>query len=361
MATVPKLLARGHAAGVVSPARTGKAGDPGGVAYKLAPGLGLAVGVACVATLLGHWEPIVGAPVFGIVIGLALAPLVGRHAAMSPGVSFAGKRVLQAAIVVLGTGLSLAQVVSTGVGSLPVMLGTLALALVGAWVLGRALHIRGDLATLVGVGTGICGASAIAATTAVIEAAEVDVAYAISTIFTFNVIAVLAYPQLGHLMGLSQHGFGLWAGTAINDVSSVVAAAYTYGHAAGSYAVVVKLTRTLMIIPICIALAGWRVRRSAAGAGMAARVPWRRLFPWFIAWFVVAVAVNTLGLIPSGWHHDLSTVSVFLITVALAAIGLSARFADMRRIGPRPLVLGACLWATVGAGSLLLQFVAGYA
>ena len=238
----------------------------------LVPGLLACAAIAAVATAVGRLVPVVGAPVCGIVFGVGLGVVVRKRALdapLQPGVSFASRVVLQLAIVVLGTGLSLAQVAKTGWSSLPVLLGTLALALLAAWGVGRLLGIDGDLRTLIGVGTGICGASAIAATTAVIGAAEADVAYAISTIFAFNVIAVLTYPTLGHLLGLSQHAFGLWSGTAINDTSSVIAAAYTYGHAAGDYGVVVKLTRTLMIIPITIALSVMTRRRATKAAASA--------------------------------------------------------------------------------------------
>ena len=269
------------------------------------------------------------------------------------------------------------------------MLGTLSLALLAAWGVGRLLGISGDLRTLIGVGTGICGASAIAATTAVIGAAEADVAYAISTIFAFNVIAVLTYPMLGHLMGLSQHAFGLWAGTAINDTSSVIAAAYTYGLAAGNFGVVVKLTRTLMIIPITIGLAVLSRRReaaelSAAAAGAAAleapeahdalarpasaavkssparrRLRFTQLVPWFLIGFVLAAGLNSLGGVPRAAHSPLSTLSLFLITTALSGIGLATRPLQLRNAGLRPLLLGAILWATVGVGSLLLQALTG--
>lgn len=355
----------------------------------LLPGLLTCAAIAAVATLLGRLVPVIGPPVCGIVLGVAVGVVLRRRSLderLRPGVSFAGRTVLQLAIVVLGTGLSLAQVATTGWSSLPVLLGTLSLALLAAWGVGRLLGIDGDLRTLIGVGTGICGASAIAATTAVIGAAEADVAYAISTIFAFNVIAVLTYPTLGHLLGLSQHAFGLWAGTAINDTSSVVAAAYTYGHAAGDYGVVVKLTRTLMIIPITIALAVMTRRRETAAiareaaavanaatsedlhdvspaAGMD-RVARRRiriwqLVPWFLIGFLAAAALNSLGGVPQGAHSPLSTLSLFLITMALSAIGLSTRPLALRNAGLRPLALGAILWATVGISSLLLQAATG--
>jgi len=281
--------------------------------------------------------------------------------------------VLQCSVVLLGAQLSIAEAARVGVSSLPVMLGTLAICLGAAWLYGRLLGIPGDLRTLIGVGTGICGGSAIAAAAPVIEAASTDVAYAISTIFLFNIAAVLAFPLLGHALGLSQQSFGLFAGTAVNDTSSVVATATTYGAAATSHAVVVKLVRTLMIIPICLGLAALteRKRRPAAPpagapssepAAAPARVsPGRliRLVPWFLIGFVVMAAVNSAGVIPAAAHAPLQHVSVFLVAVALSAIGLSTNVAALRTAGPRPLLLGALLWITVVAASLGLQALTG--
>jgi uncharacterized integral membrane protein (TIGR00698 family) len=325
-------------------------------ASRISPGLVTAVVVAAAASALGHALPVVGGPVFGIVLGVLLATFVPalRSTACAPGYKVASTQVLQLSIVVLGTGLSLQQVVHVGGGSLPVLFGTLTVALGGAWVLGRALKVDRDTRTLIGVGTGICGASAIAATTAVIRPKDTEVAYALGTIFTFNIVAVLVFPPIGHLLGMSPHAFGLWSGTAINDTSSVVAAAYTYGGDAGPYAVVVKLTRTLMIIPIVLVLAVVRARRDGGGfRGM----PWRRVVPLFLIGFVAASTVDTLGLVPEAWHPALSWLGTFLITTALAGIGLSLRLADMRRAGHRPLLLGALLWAAVAVSSLGLQAI----
>jgi len=327
---------------------------------RLLPGLALVAAIAAVATFLGSLLPVIGAPVFGIVIGAALAIVIRPGTIIDAGATFAGKRILQASIVVLGTGLSLAQVLTVGVASLPVMLGTLAVALIGAWLVGKLLRVGGDIRTLIGVGTGICGASAIAATTAVIGAAEADVAYAIGTIFTFNIAAVLLFPAIGHLLGLSQHAFGLWAGTAINDTSSVVAAAYTYGSVAGAYGVVVKLTRTLMIIPISLALGVVTARRDASSAATSRRrVPWRRLVPLFIVGFLMASALDTFGVIPSAWHPALGAVGTFFITMALSGIGLSTRLGRLKAAGHRPLLLGGILWLLVGSASLLIQWATG--
>jgi uncharacterized integral membrane protein (TIGR00698 family) len=335
-------------------------GTPVSHAGRLVPGALLVAGVAVIATLVGGVVPVVGAPVVAVALGLAVAVVRRPAPALRPGIGFASKRVLQASVVVLGFGLPLGQVAAGGLRSLPVLVGTLVVALVAAWGAARLLGVRGDAGVLVGVGTAICGASAIAAADAVIDADEADVGYAIATIFTFNIVAVLAYPSLGHALGLGQHAFGLWAGTAINDLSSVVAASTVYGHAAAATGVVVKLTRTLAILPICLGLAALRGRRRGApGAG--ARLPLRRIVPLFIPAFVLAAGADTLGLVPTGWHHGLSDASTWMITAALAAVGLSVDRRRIRRAGLRPLALGAVLWATVGLTSLGLQALSGSA
>lgn len=323
----------------------------------LVPGAAVAAGVAIVATAMSRIAPLVGAPVIAIVGGMVVAATCRPSERLRPGLTFASRRVLQAAIVVLGLGLSFRDVVVTNERALPVLVGTLLAALVAARFVGRRLRLPGDVTTLIGVGTAICGASAIAAADAVIEADQADVGYAVTTIFAFNVAAVLAFPSIGHALGLSPHAFGLWAGTAVNDVSSVVAAASVYGHGAASYAVVVKLTRTLAIVPITLALAVQRRRRP--GEGNARRLPPWRVLPLFLVAFAGAVGINSMGLVPSGWHVDLATTASWLITAALAAIGLSIDFGRLRRVGLRPIALGAVLWAVVSLASLGLQAATG--
>ncbi|MGF6885484.1 putative integral membrane protein (TIGR00698 family) [Nocardia sp. GAS34] len=323
------------------------------------PGFALAVLIAVVAMVIGRLIPVVGAPVTGVVIGAAVAAIRAPGRMLQPGIELASKMVLQLAVVTLGTQLSLAQVVHTGFASLPVMVGTLAACLVAAYFVGRWLGVVGDLRTLVGVGTGICGASAIAAVTPVIGAVGADVAYAVSTIFLFNIAAVLSFPALGHLLGLGQHAFGLLAGTAVNDMSSVVAAASTYGGVAANYAVVVKLTRTLFIIPICLGLAAWVARRrSRSGADAPARrTRIIRLVPWFLVAFLAAAALNSAGLLGAGVRHGMVGASMWLITIALSAIGLSTDVRGLRTAGARPLVLGAVLWGVVTLTSLGMQYL----
>jgi uncharacterized integral membrane protein (TIGR00698 family) len=335
--------------------RTGHAGGP-------LPGLTAAVALAVLSTVVGHAVPILGSAVPAVVLGAAIAAVRRPGPRYAPGLTLAGQQVLQVAVVVLGLRLSLHQVLAVGAGSLPVMLGTLIVCLTAARLVGRMLRIEAELQALVGCGTGICGATAIAAVAPAIGAAGADIAYAVSTIFVFNIAAVLVFPLLGHALGLSQHAFGLFAGTAVNDTSSVVAAASAYGKTAADYAVVVKLVRSLMIIPVVLALAALTGRRRTS-SGVGAGRPWSplrvvrlvRLVPWFLGGFLLMAALNTAGLAPAAASGAAGTVSSFLICVALAGIGLSTDVAALRRTGPRPLLLGAILWVTVTVTSLGLQ------
>lgn len=320
------------------------------------PGVGLATLIATIATFVATFVPVVGAPVICIAIGVAIAAARKPGERFRPGIAISSKLILQISVVVLGSQLSLKEIVKVGLSSLPVMLGTLLVCLLGAYWTGKWLGIIGDLRTLIGVGTSICGASAIAAVTPIVGAASADVAYAISTIFLFNMAAVLTFPLLGHLLGLSQHSFGLFAGTAINDMSSVVAASTTYGSVAASYAIVVKLTRTLLIIPISLGLAALE-RRKVTSDDSKPNVHVARLVPWYLIGFLLVAAANSFGLIPKEFHQSLVQFSVFLISIALAAIGLSTDLEGFRRTGPRPLLLGGILWVLVSTTSLLLQFL----
>lgn len=323
-----------------------------------APGLALTLGLGVLAAAAGAVWPTLGAPVVAVTAGVLLSPLANRwRGPLAPGIALARGPLLQVAVVLLGTQLSLQQVADVGLSSLPVMLGTLVLCLVLAALLGRAMGIGRDLRTLIGVGTGICGASAIAAVTPTIRAKDPDTTYAISTIFLFNVLAVVVFPPLGHLLELSQEQFGLLAGTAVNDTSSVVAAAASYGAVASDHAVVVKLVRSLMIIPIVIGLAVLVRRREGSAAPGGRRGGVSRLVglvPWFLVAFVVVVAVNSVGWVPDGSREVIRQGAVFAIAMALAAIGLSTDVRALRHTGPRPMVLGLVLWVSVTSTSLLL-------
>ncbi len=318
---------------------------------RLVPGIALCLLIAGVSFAIGTAAPVVGSAIPAIAIGVAIAAIRRPGGLAQPGIAFSGKWLLQIAIVLIGAHLSLQDVVAVGAESLPVMLSTLTVCLLAAWAVGRWMRVDGRLRTLIGVGTGICGASAIAAVAPVIAATSGEIAYAVSTIFVFNIAAAVAFPLLGHALGLDAHTFGLLAGTAINDTSSVVAAATTFGAGALGFAVVVKLVRTLMIVPIAVGLALRRPRENGPGL---LRRPWRivTLVPWFIVGFTLMVLANSAGLISDAAHTVMAVASALLIAAALAGIGLSIDLVAIRRAGWRPLALGGILSLLVTATAL---------
>lgn len=318
------------------------------------PGVIVTGSIALASTGIGTLVPVIGSAVPAIVIGVLLSVMRKRilrgreplNARLNAGISYSGKFLLSLAVVLLGVQMSLGSILEVGLDTLPIMLTTLAVCLASAWWIGRLLRIEGKLTTLIGVGTGICGASAIAAVAPVIGAASAQVAYAVSTIFLFNVLAIVIFPLLGHALNLDPQAFGLLAGTAINDTSSVVAAAGVYSAAALGFAIVVKLVRTLMIIPISIILSLIEARRTASDQPLSGRRI-AKLVPWFLVGFLLVVIMNSLGAIPDGPRDALVRSSMFLIAMALAGIGLSTDIPSLRRAGWRPLALGGILWTLV--------------
>jgi uncharacterized integral membrane protein (TIGR00698 family) len=325
------------------------------------PGIVMAFILAIVATWLGTLYPIVGGPVIGITLGILISNSVGKPKWAEGGIRFTSKKILQWAIIVLGGSLSLTQVWQTGMQSFSVMIFTLAFAFIAAYSFGKIMKVPFRLTSLIGVGTAICGGSAIAAVSPIIEAEETEVAYAISTIFFFNILAVLLFPPLGHLLGFSDSAFGLWAGTAINDTSSVVAAGYAFSDPAGDFATIVKLTRTTMIIPISLlfALIMSLKKKKASESGAPVSYRFKSIFPWFILGFLAMSLFNTLGLFNETMVSYLSLGGKFLIVMALSAVGLGADFRKMLKTGLRPLFLGLIVWFTVSVVSIAVQFATG--
>ena len=336
-------------------------------------GIILATIIAVLATLLGKKFTIIGGPVFGILLGLLVA-FIPRNKQFEPGIKFTSKKILQYAIILLGFGMNLYQIFAVGSQSLLIILSTIGTALIIAYFLSKTLHIPTNIATLIGVGSSICGGSAIAATAPVIAAEDEDIATAISVIFLFNVIAALIFPLLGNTLGLSDTGFGMWAGTAINDTSSVVAASQTWSIMQGNdtalqYATIVKLTRTLAIIPITLTLAFYRSLQytntstisttSNAGSEQTTTVNIRDTFPWFILFFLAAAIINTVLPLPKEITHQLTTLSKFFITMALSAIGLNTNLVKLIKTGAKPVFLGFCCSISIMLVSLFMQKLLG--
>ncbi|HEX3033359.1 MAG TPA: YeiH family protein [Bacillota bacterium] len=341
----------------------------------LGPGVLLCLAVTLPAWSLGRLFPLIGGPVFGILSGMAITMLFPRllttklpagghfeseYYILDPGVKYTSKKLLQYSIVLLGFEMNLTNVIKVGSQSLLVMLFTLSSSFITAFFVGKALKIHGKTATLIGVGTSICGGSAIAATAPVIQAESEEVAQAISTIFLFNVLAVFIFPAMGHALGMSDTGFGLWAGTAINDTSSVVAAGAAWSAVAGNntaltFATVVKLTRTLMIVPVSLALAIYTARKSRESAEN--NFSFRKVFPWFVLGFAAVVVINTFAGVPEVIAHWLVTVGKFVIVMAMTAIGLNTNLKKLITHGFRPILLGFSCWLAVAGVSLVVQIM----
>lgn len=326
---------------------------------NLLPGCLLCLLVGAAAWVMANYIPtvgkLIGGPVFAILLGMILA-FWKWPSAMDAGITFCSKKILQYSIIFIGFGMNIRTVLATGGQSLAVMLCTIAASLLTAFLMGRVLKVPSNTATLIGVGTSICGGSAIAATAPVIEADDREVAYSISTIFLFNILAVFIFPALGRVFHMTDTGFGIWAGTAINDTSSVVAAGFAFSDAAGELATIVKLTRTLMIIPITLALTLYRTwKRKQQGTAAASNYSIVKIFPWFVLGFLLTAILNSTGWIPSAASSWLNELGKFGIMVAMAGIGLNTNLKSLVKNGVRPIALGLCCWFVVAVVSLVVQ------
>lgn len=335
-------------------------------------GILLCIGIAAPAWLLGRAFPVVGGPIFGILIGMALCLALRDKEMYRAGIAFTSKKILQAAVVLLGFGLNLGVIAQTGKQSLPIIICTITTSLVIAWLFHKATGTPGQISMLIGVGSSICGGSAVAATASVIDAKDEDIAQAISVIFFFNVLAAVLFPPLGHLLGFdtaSGEAFGVFAGTAVNDTSSVTATAATWdsmwnlGTATLDKAVTVKLTRTLAIIPITMAIAFMQtrkedVRERAEGKNVSVL----SVFPMFILYFILASVITTAATgagVPADIFTPLKELSKIFIIMAMAAIGLNTNVVELVKKGGKPILMGLCCWIGITVMSLVLQRVMG--
>lgn len=318
---------------------------------------------------------IIGAPVIGILTGMVVTIFIKDKTKIKDGIAFTSKKILQYAVILLGFGLNLSTIGKVGLTSLPVILSTISVSLITAFLLQKVLNIPGKIATLIGVGSSICGGSAIAATAPVVDADDEEIAQAISVIFLFNVIAALIFPTIGGIIGLSDSGFGLFAGTAINDTSSVTSAASTWDTLHNTngqvlaYATIVKLTRTLAIIPITLVLAFLRIHKEKRNNEKLDKKPSiKKIFPVFILYFVGASIITTiLTNVLSGnalelsndFFHFMKSLSKFFIVMAMSGIGLNTNIIKLVKQGGRPIFMGFCCWIAIACVSLLMQIVIG--
>lgn len=332
-------------------------------------GILLCIIIAVPSLLLGKAFPVIGGPVIAIIAGMILTMFLKNKSGLQPGVTYTSKKILQYAVILLGFGLNLSVILKTGRQSLPIIAATISTSLIIAFVLHKLMHIPGNISTLVGVGSSICGGSAIAATAPVIDADDEEVAQAISVIFFFNVLAAVIFPHLGTLIGFSQtsgEAFGIFAGTAVNDTSSVTAAAstwdnmYSLGSATLDKAVTVKLTRTLAIIPITLVLSFLRTKKEKKSSG--AKVSFRKIFPFFILYFIAASVITTIATsagVPASFFAPFKELSKFFIIMAMAAIGINTDIVKLIKTGGKPIFMGLCCWIGITGVSLAMQHFLG--
>ncbi|WP_431770782.1 YeiH family protein [Streptococcus gallolyticus] len=334
---------------------------------KKLPGIMFCVILALPAWFLGHLFPLVGAPVFAILLGMVVGNFHNNRTQTTDGIAFTSKYILQAAVVLLGFGLNLTQVFKVGTQSLPIIISTIAVSLVVAFLLQKWLKLDSNIAILVGVGSSICGGSAIAATAPVIKAKDEEVAKSISVIFLFNILAALIFPTLGDLLHLSNQGFALFAGTAVNDTSSVTGTATAWDAVHGSNtldgATIVKLTRTLAIIPITLGLSFYKAYQdSKNGRAKQTTFQLKKAFPMFVLYFLLASIVTTIvsGLgIDTVIFDNLKTLSKFFIVMAMGAIGLNTNPIKLIKTGGQAIGVGATCWIAITCVSLWMQHLLG--
>lgn len=347
------------------------------------PGVLLAAVIAAVATLLAKISigsfslEVIGAPVFAILIGMIVTlirPELAQKDSLKEGIKYTSKKILQYAVIILGFSLNLNTILSVGGKSLPVIVSTIATSLIVAFIMMKVLKMDGKVSTLIGVGSSICGGSAIAATAPVIDADDREVAQSISVIFLFNVLAALIFPTFGHAIGLGSEGFAIFAGTAVNDTSSVTACASTAESIYGvdgilSAAVTVKLTRTLAIIPITLVLALYRTIKARKSGSEGGSFSFKKIFPFFILYFIAAAIITTIvGILPESaftvfymgsFVKAMKWLAKFFIAMAMCAIGLNTNIVELVKKGGKPILMGLCCWVAITAVSIGMQLVTG--
>ena len=336
---------------------------------KLIPGIILSAVIAFLACWIENILPIhlIGSAVIAMFIGMFLNHFLHNTTLFSDGLKFTSKKILKFAIILLGLSLNITTILHVGKMSLTVMIFTLLTCFGGGYFIGEALGLNWKLSNLISAGTGICGGSAIAAIAPTIDADDNDVAYAMSATFLFDMAMIVLFPIMGRALGMTDEAFGIWAGTAVNDTSSVVATGYAFSEGAGDFATMVKLTRTLAIIPTVITFAfiQLNLKRKEAQAtcqndsSIKANFSIKKIFPWFIIGFVIMSCIASIFPIPATVILGTKALSKFLMVCALAAIGLNTSFSNMKKAGIRPMIHGFIISALVVIVALGVEIAMG--
>ena len=330
---------------------------------KYSPGIVAALAIAVLSKWLESLIPVhlIGASVIALFIGMFINHF-WHPDYLKSGLAFTSKKILKFAIILLGLSLSIDTVFEVGKLSLCVMVFTLFTCFGVGHFVGKALKLNWKTSNLISAGTGICGGSAIAALAPVIDADDMDIAYGMSATFLFDIAMILLFPIMGRWLNLSDMAYGLWAGTAVNDTSSVVAAGFAYSEAAGDFATMVKLTRTLSIIPVVLifAVINTNIKKKQLGnVGAKTKVKITKLFPWFILGFLALAVLNSVGIVPVVISDGAKDISKFLMVSALAAIGLNTDFKKMAKSGVRPMLHGFIISALVVIVAISVEYFMG--
>ena len=336
---------------------------------KNGSGILVCLAIAIPSWLLGKMFPVIGGAVIAIIAGMIVTMFWDNKGKAEPGIKWTSRVILQTAVVLLGFGMNLGVIFQTGKQSLPIIICTITTSLIIAWILQKALKVPANTSILVGVGSSICGGSAIAAAAPVIGADDDEIAQSIAVIFFFNVLAAIFFPILGKAIGfdtVNGEPFGIFAGTAINDTSSVTAAASTWdsmwnlGSETLNKAVTVKLTRTLAIIPITLGLSLIQAKKSAKEGKQTTKFSLKRAFPMFILYFVIAAIITTVCVhmgVDAGVFQPIKELSKFMIIMSMAAIGLNSNVIQLIKTGGKPIIVGASCWCGITIVSLIMQHV----
>ncbi|RNF39720.1 YeiH family protein [Planococcus salinus] len=324
---------------------------------KNIPGLLMVFIIAYISQSVGKDIPLLGSTVTAILLGVLIRNFIGMPTVFSPGIQYSLKSVLKLAIILLGTSLNLVQVFTIGSQSIVVISAVVILGIILTIGIGRWMGLSGNIPALIGVGTAICGATAIAAISPIMKSKEEETAFAITTIFIFNIIAVILYPIIGVLTGMNDEVFGMWAGAAIHDTSSVVAASFAYSDEAGGIATVVKLTRTLFLIPLALLIGIYISSRASKEGGTLSGVKISKIFPWFLLGFLAMSVLNTLGMFSESAVQNITQTSKFMILMAMASVGLGVNFKQIKEIGLKPIYLGLIASLIVALVSILIIYL----
>lgn len=314
------------------------------------------------ALQIGSTFPLLGNSIAAIIIGAVLrhSPLFAYLDKNITG--FVSKYLLKTGIVLLGFTLSLRILTEVGIQVLIILTAVVMTALSVSQLANKIFKVEPKLSLLIGIGTSICGGSAISATAPIVEAEDKDMAISITTMLIYSMVALFVLPVVGKALGFTDQMYGVLAGASVNDVASVVATSFEWSAEAGAIATITKLTRTLFIIPLTIGVILWRIKKAkdAQMADPSVKIDGRqimKLVPIFVVLFVLAVIFATFVPIPEAITGMISRASKLLMTIALIAIGLGVHIAQIKKAGIKPVLIGALTWGSVVTVSvLLIQF-----